>query len=214
MLDGDWSSDVCSSDLELIKVTVRGGRQGVKIQDGDKAIIYKCKIKDNDQDGIYIENGNTSKKEEVDISESKITDNGRAGIFSRGRKIVVENTEVSDNKSDGIDLGSGSRAWIKNVTVSSNGGSGITVEMDDSAVYVRKASISSNKREGIEVNLSSKSGIVNLKNLKIKKNSNYGVARIQRNAAGGSLWGGLSIENSVSFSENGKGNVSRIFRNF
>lgn len=212
--DKDRAVVKMNNDTKLMRVTIKDGEQGIKVKEGDKALIYKCEIKDNDENGIYIEAGEKSKKEEVSILKSKIKDNGRSGIFTQGRKVVIEDSEISGNKSDGIDLGSGTKAWIEGNEIRDNRGSGLKIELDGAEVSTDKNLISNNKREGIEVNLKWKSGSVNLKGDQIKRNSNFGISRVQRASVNQSLWNGLSVGNSVSFLENGKSNVSHIFKLF
>lgn len=197
---------------KLMNLTVKGGKEGVKIKEGDKALIYKCIIKKARDNGIFIEEGNQKKNEEVSIIKSEIKDNHRTGIFSRGRKVVIQESQIIGNRSDGIDLGGSSRAWIEDNTLKNNYGSGLKIELDQSEIYTKSNHISGNRREGVEINLESKSGKVVLKKDKIKNNGNYGVSRVQRSAYAGALWSGATIESNVEFLGNGLGSVSHIFR--
>lgn len=212
--DKDLTTVKMQDDTKLMKVTVMRGKEGVKVKKGDKALIYKCVVKDAKGNGIYIEDGNTKKDEEVVIVKSEIKFNDRDGIFSEGRKIVIENSIIRNNGSDGVDLGSGSRAWIKSNTIKDNKGSGLKIELDGAQFFSKKNKYSGNKREGVEVELNSKGGLVKFNNDKFKYNGNYAIAKVQKGPAAGSDWSGLEIGNDNEYIGNGKGNISHIFKIF
>lgn len=201
-------------NTKLMKVTVKGGREGVKVKKGDKALIYRCIIKDSRGNGIFIEEGNTKKDQEVVIVKSEIKFNERNGVFSQGRKIVIEDSVIRNNGSDGIDLNNGSRAWINGNQIKDNRASGLVVEMKDTQFFSKKNIYSGNKREGAEVELASKGGLVKFNKDKFKNNGNYAISRVQRNNVSASAWNGLIIANDNEYIGNGKGTVSPIFRNF
>lgn len=196
-------------------VTLKGGKYGVWVKKDARVSIVNCDIRKNDEDGIYAESASVSDKYALNISDSGIEYNGRNGIFSQKRRVVLVNNEIQQNKSDGLELAAGSSSWMDDNVVSKNGGSGMRLTLDGSNIYVAsKNSIHSNGREGMEVNAFGGQGTINVKKSRIVENNRYGIARVQRSNFSSSLWNGLVVEGNNTFFGNGFGDVSSVIRGF
>jgi hypothetical protein len=202
-------------DTTINKVTLRGGKWGIEVNNDSKVSIVKCTIKYNDKDGIHIEEDSSDR---VSISDSEIRNNGRAGIYSKKRKLSLTDNKIIDNKTDGIDIEAGSDVYIEGSNISSNGGSGLKVRVDGSKIWTKNNTARDNGREGIEVIYAGKDGRVDIKTSSYINNGRYGVAKIQTmpiTAATNAAWARdltFTGKNSI-FGNDGKDISSVIVRN-
>lgn len=178
--DDDSSAIIMDHETEVSKVTVKGGKYGIYVEEDSKASIINCTVKNNDKDGIHISHASIKENRKVTISESKIYDNDKAGIYSEKRRIVIENTSIYDNDGDGIDLDAGSKAWIYDNYIHDNDKSGMKLVVDGSSIWTRSNDMEDNGREGIEVNFYGGSGRINIDRTTIENNNRHGIARVQR----------------------------------
>ena len=190
--------------------TIKGGKRGIWVENDAKASIVDCIIKNNDDDGIGIEGGNTSAVDQVSISKTEIRDNGWDGIYSTGpRKISIMDSEIKGNAKEGINLASGTSAWIYGNSIKENRGSGMKLVLDQSGIWTKKNDIRSNKREGIEIASYGGAGRIDISKSKIVKNGRFGIARLQR--AGSTDWGaGLTFGIQSELWENYFGSISNV----
>lgn len=193
-------------------VTVRGGEYGIEINENDRASIVNCRVVDNKKDGIYIEEGHASDKYEVVISENEIEKNGRAGIFSNKRRLVIMDNYIFGNESDGIDIEKGSSAWIYGNRVKENGGSGLKVVLDGSNIWTKNNTFYDNDHEGVEINAYGQVGRVDINKSKLYKNDKYGIAKVQKGEFPVSVWSGATVQDNNIFWENKLGNVPDAIR--
>lgn len=201
---------------KLDGVTLKGGKYGVWVKENARVSIIDCNIRKNSSDGIYAEGASVDDKHALSVTESEIRYNGKNGISSQKRRVILIENNIEENKNDGVELALGSSAWIDNNSMKENGGSGIRLTLDGSKIYIAsKNSIRSNSREGIEVNSFGGFGTINIKKSCIVENDRYAVARVQRVASvTNSVWSGLAIEDNNTFFENHMGNISPIVRGF
>ncbi|TSC94859.1 MAG: S-layer protein [Candidatus Berkelbacteria bacterium Athens1014_28] len=197
---------------EINGVTIRGGKYGIEVDKDSKASIIECRILDNDKDGISIESGKVNDKYKVSIVESKIEKNGRAGIFSQKRRLVIIDNEIRENESDGIDIEKGSSVWIADNEVKDNEGSGLRVVLDGSEIWTKKNTFYNNHREGIEINAYGQAGRVDINKSKLYKNDRNGIAKIQRGDFPVSIWDGATVQSNNLFWENKLTNVTDAIR--
>lgn len=202
---------------ELSYVTVSGGRHSIRVLEDAKAKIYKVKIKNSERDGIHIDAASRENKYRVLIDDVEIYKSDRAGIFSEKRDIVVINSDIHDNGSDGVDLAAGMEAWFEDNRITANGGSGMKVVLDETSVWTKSNSIHHNKREGVEVNAYGKAGNFGLKKASLIDNGRYGIARVARTQSGMKSFGGIILGTEVNdnrLESNGIGSTSPILRGF
>lgn len=199
-------------DTEINNVTIEKGREGVWIKKDAEVSIIKCVVKDNDKDGIRIGSGSTKKKDAVSITDSVIRDNGRAGIFSEKRRLVLMDNEISNNDSDGVDLAAGSSAWMENNKFKNNDGSGMKLRLDGSNIWTKSNTYRNNNHSGLEVNALGKSGRIDISKSKFLENKNFGITRLARASFGSSVLRGLTIQKNNTFEMTKQGEVSTVIR--
>ena len=216
--DNDDKPVVIMKDgTELSYVTVRNGLHGVRIKEGAEAHLYNVKVKNNKRDGIHIDSASTKKKYRVLIDHSAIRDNGRAGIYSEKRFIVLINSDVLYNGSDGLDLAAGTKGWLENNHFNGNSGSGAKMVMDGSEIWTKKNSFLGNKHEGVEINSYGGSGNIGFKKATFADNELHGVAKLARTDSGYQGFQNLFFGDGVNvdhFSNNRFGNLSASIRGF
>ncbi|KKP78268.1 MAG: hypothetical protein A2271_03990 [Candidatus Moranbacteria bacterium RIFOXYA12_FULL_35_19] len=190
--------------------TIKDGKRGIWVEKDAKVSIVDCIIKDNHDDGIGIEGGDTSSSDQVSISETQIKDNDWTGIYSTGpRRIFITESEISGNKKDGIDLARGTKGWIGENSIRENGGSGMKLVLDGSEIWTRRNDIRENKREGIETASFGIAGRIDIAKTKIVKNGLFGIARLQR--AGHADWNKtFTVSDQSELWENRSGNISNV----
>lgn len=204
-------------DTAIKHITIKGGRHGVRILEDAKAHIFDAVIKKSDRDGIHIDSAPRDKKHRVLIDKTKISDNDRAGIFAEKRDIVLINSDIIGNGSDGIDLALGTKAWLENNRFNENRGSGAKLILDGASIYGKKNGFRDNKREGVEVSAFGAAGTIEFKRAAFVGNGRYGVARLARTPAGERMFGNLSFGigiNESRFDANTLGGLSPIIRGF
>jgi hypothetical protein len=208
-----WSAVLMKDNSEIDGFTIKDGKRGIWIEKYAKVSIIDCAIKYNDKDGIAIEGGNTNKADAVFISKTEIRKNGQAGIWSTGpRRVIIVDSDILDNGSDGINLAQGTSAWIADNRINNNDGSGMKLAIDRSNIWTRDNSIRENGREGVEVSLFGVAGRIDIAKTKIVDNALHGIAKLNRAVAGSaSLWNKyLTIDAKTQFWGNKQGDISRI----
>jgi hypothetical protein len=200
---------------KLVGLTIRDGKNGIKITNTGRVKIFSCNIEKNGDDGILIYSGSSKRSIEdsnqVMLSQVNINHNGKAGLYSEKRNLIIYKSDISDNKSDGVSLASGVKAWIGSSTFVSNSGSGMATVLDGTQIYTKNNVYSNNKREGIEVSAYGASGRIDINKSKIRNNGNYGIARVNKKVLNQGVWGGLTVENTTYLYVN-KGQISPVFR--
>ncbi len=215
--NNDQPTIVMKHGSELESVTVKGGRYGIRIAEDAKAHIYDVTVKDSSRDGIHIDAAKTDKKHRVIIDKTTVKNNARAGVYSEKRDIVIVNSDIISNGSDGIDFAAGTEAWFEDSRFNSNKGSGMKLVIDGSSIWGKKNSIRYNGREGVEVNAYGAAGDVGFKRTAFIDNGHYGVSKVARTAAALTSFGNVSFGTGVNvdrFESNAFGNTSRIIRGF
>jgi hypothetical protein len=210
--DDDYETVDMDDDTEINKVTIKGGEYGIRVGHNEKASIVECVIKDNEKDGIILEDSNTSDKYKVSITKSEIKDNGRSGVYSATRRLVLIENEIHDNDKDGVDIEAGSRVWLEENRLKDNDGTGLKLTLDGSEIWTDDNSFSENDREGVEINAYGGTGRIDLHDSSIHGNDRWGIARVQRGFFSTSIWNGLTIRTDNRLYENKFGNVSDIIR--
>ena len=202
-----------SDNTEIDKLTIEKGKEGVWIKKDAKASIIKCVIRDNDKDGVRIGSGSNSKNENpVTISESTIKENGRTGIFSQKRRLVLMDNEITNNDSDGADLAPETSAWIEGNKFADNDGSGMKLRLDGSDVWTKSNTYRDNGHSGLEINAFGGQGRIDVNKSKFLENKNYGVARVDRGIFSNTVWNGFTSQSNTTFEITKQGTISPIIR--
>lgn len=199
---------------KIDKVTVKKGEYGIEVGKNDRASIIECVIKDNDRDGIKIKEGEIQDKYKVSVTESLIENNGKSGIYSQKRRIILIDNEILGNDRDGVDLEAGSKAWIEGNRMKDNDGSGLKLVLDRSEIWTKNNTYYDNRREGVEINAFGGTGRIDLNKSKFYKNGRYGITRVQRGKFALDVWRGVTIQANNLFWENKIGNISEVIKIF
>jgi parallel beta-helix repeat protein len=211
--DDDKSVVVMDHKTEINKVTIEGGRYGINVKKKSQVSIINCVIRKNDRDGIIVRyNPEVKDKYKVSITDNIIKENNKSGIYAQKSRLILIDNEISDNDNDGVEIESGTRAWIKDNKIKDNNGSGMKLVLDASEIWLKSNSIRNNDREGVEVNAFGGYGLIDINQGSVAENNRYGIARIARKSFVNSTWNNLRINNSVDMWGNTLGNVSPIIR--
>ncbi len=194
-------------DAEIKKVTIKGGRHGIRVEPQASAKIIEVVIKESVRDGIHIDPGTLEKKDEVYIEKTTIKDNKMAGIFSKRRSLVVLDSDILRN-GDGVDLTGGVKAWFQDNRISDNRGSGLKITLDGTSFWSRDLSIRRNGREGVEVNAYGAKGSIGFKKSTFIDNGRYGIAKVMRGTGAEGALKNIFLETS-RLEGNASGNISR-----
>jgi hypothetical protein len=124
-------------DTEINKLTIIGGRHGVRVQEHARAKIVRSVVKGSTRDGVHIDRGSRDKNEQVIIDKSVIKNNRMAGIYSDKRSLIVTDTDIIGN-GDGVDLIAEVKAWFEGNRVSDNRGSGFKLTMDGASFWSKE----------------------------------------------------------------------------
>lgn len=195
-------------DTEINKLTIVGGRHGVRVLEHAEAKIIRSVVKGSSRDGIHIDNGSRDKKEQVIIEKSVIKNNRLAGIFSEKRKLIVMDTDILGN-GDGVDLVANVKAWFADNRILDNRGSGFKVTLDGASFGSKNNSIRRNGREGVEINAYGETGSISFSKAAFVENGRYAVARIARGGRGN--FQGLALDR-VRYEGNKRGTLSPVLK--
>lgn len=202
---------------ELDHLTIDGGRHGVRILENSKAIIYDVIVKKSNHDGIHIDAAPLNKKYQVSISKTDVKNNDRAGIYAEKHNIVIMDSNIVSNNSDGIDFATGTKAWLENNRFNDNKGSGAKLTLDGADIWSKKNGFRNNKHEGVEINAYGVAGTIGFKKTTIVNNDCFGIAKTGRTATSLDDFGGVVLESGVNANKvenNASGNISPILRVF
>lgn len=201
-------------DTEVRNVEIKDGQYGILVNDGSKAYITDCIIKDNDDDGIFIEAADTDNDHIVEIYNTSIYDNGWNGIYSEERKFSIKDNEIFDNDGDGVEFEKGSEGVFEDNRLKNNDGVGLRLTIDKSEIYVKDNTFRSNDKSGAEVGVEGKIGIVhfNHKN-KFYENKGFGIVRVERSYFSAESWNNsLNIDGGINYWSNGDSDVSHFIK--
>ena len=213
----DQATVTMKHDSELMHLVVENGRYGVKVEEDAQAHLYNVSVKGSRKDCVNMESAPKDKTRQALFDHVYIHDCGRAGIYSDKRFVIIVDSQVKNNASDGIDFAADMKAWIEHTDISSNGGSGMKLIVDETNVWTKSNTIRGNSREGIELNSYGVAGSVGVKKTNIIQNGRYGIARVARTTPGFNGFGGLVIGTDVNVNRiegNVFGSISSIIRGF
>lgn len=197
---------------EIDNVTIEKGNEGIWVKKNANVSITKCIVQDNKKDGIKIESGSTKKRDAISITDSIVRNNGRAGIFAWERRIVLMDNEIYENGSDGVDLSSGTSAWIQENNFKNNDGSGLKLRLDGSDIWTKSNTFRGNKHDGLEVSTWGKAGRIDINKSDFVENKNFAISRISRSGAADSIWKGLTVQSNTEFKITKIGEISSIIK--
>lgn len=206
--DKDQPTVTMKDDTEIKKVTIKGGRHGIRVEDEAEAKIIEIVIKDSVRDGIHIDRGTLAKKDEVFIEKTEIKDNRLAGIFAERRSVVVIDTDIVRN-GDGVDFTAGVKAWFKDTRINDNRGSGLKLTLDGAEFWSRDLSVRRNGREGVEVNAYGATGSIGFKEAAFVDNGRFGIAKVARGRGAETALGTRLFLEKTRFEGNRSGSVSK-----
>lgn len=193
----------------LSHVTVKEGRNGIRIDDDSKAHVFDVLVKGAERDGIHIESSPRDKKYRAYLDKVEVKDSGKTGIYAKKRLVVIVGSKIHDNASEGIDFQAGVDAWLEGNKVYDNKGTGWKVVMDGSEIWTTKNDFRRNGREGIQVESFGAPGKFGVKKSKAVDNGRYGIAVVARNDAALGMWKNIFLENNSVFG-NVLGQVSKV----
>jgi len=202
---------------ELDHLTVKGGRHGVRVLEDSRATIYDVVVEKSNRDGIHIDTASLGKKYQVYIGKTDVKNNDRTGVYTEKRTVIIMDSDIVSNKSDGIDFAAGTKAWLEGNRFNNNKGSGAKFTLDGANIWNKKNSFRNNKHEGIEVNAYGVAGTIGFKKTTIVNNDHYGIAKIARTTSGANTFGGIILESGVNtntLNTNTFGNISSLLRVF
>lgn len=212
--DNDKPTVLMKHKSKLSKITIEGGRHGIRVKEDAKADIIDVLVKKSDRDGIHIDRSDKrDKKHRVYIEDSEIRESDRTGLYSERHYVVMVNTEIHDNRLDGIDFQDGVKSWLEKNRIHDNKGVALKANIDGSEILGKKNSFRDSGRDGIEVYaLTNAPGKVSFNNSNILGNKSYGVAKVVKGVANDSALKNVFFDAKTDFERNGKGNISHIIR--
>ncbi|MDA3815272.1 MAG: right-handed parallel beta-helix repeat-containing protein [Patescibacteria group bacterium] len=199
-------------DTALRNVTVREGEVGIEVREGSKVLINKCKVEENDEDGIRIKEADIDHTKEIIIISSIIENNDWTGIYMENRKFKFEDNYILNNGKDGIDLGRDSEGSVRDNQIKDNEGVGIKVRIDGAEVYIKKNTLRDNERDGIEIRTKGDRGFVQIEDNKLYQNDRWGIARVASRPFSDDDWfASLKIISNNIYWENDYGAVAPVY---
>jgi hypothetical protein len=214
--DEDKTVFYLEDDTKIHDVTIKGGEYGVYVKEDAEVTIYNVIVKDNDRDGIRVEEADKLKdSQKVNILKSEIYDNDWNGIFMEKRKFYIDETIIRDNDHDGIYIERGSRGTIEDSEFKENEGVGMQLTIDESWISIQDSKIKKNEKSGIEIRYASDDGYIEIKDdTKIYDNDKYGIVRlIEDHDVDEDEWDdSVKIRSSVDIYDNHDGDQSHLIK--
>ena len=185
------------NNTSLINIILDGGNHGISIPKKTNIRLYNVTIKnakkyalemDKDDekrdshnnltptyDILYKTKDEISKIPLVRISKSLITQNNIQGLYLADGRVEIENTLVTHNGEEGIDLHPHLYATINNVVSKYNGESGLESEIYDNIVTITNSTFDNNLKSGVAFITHIGTGKIILTNNTITQNKKYGM---------------------------------------
>lgn len=187
---------------DLKKLTIKGGRTGIKVVPRAGVEVKNVVIKKADKDGVVLEGDSKTRnndKYKREFSDCTITDNGSKGMYIKKSWMTIEDCEVTDNDEEGIDIRRDVKATIKNNDLKGNGEGNIESKLDDSKITISGNKISGAGASGIALqSYSGDSGDISIEDNTIKNSKAYGIrCLVMNHRPKGGFSSGISLsENS------------------
>ncbi len=195
---------------KLQGVTVQDGEVGILVKKNSRAEISSVIVKDNDKEGILaLEAHDKGNRYALTVSDTIIKDNGRSGVYSEKRSVVIVDSSLYENNWNGVAVSKDSKLWLEDSKIYDNEKSGVHITLDESDIFVIDCDIEDNKREGLEMNVFVKGGYAKIDNNNFVDNGRYGIVRLNRSLQGESVWKDVIIKMN-SFDGNELGTISPI----
>lgn len=207
--DSDEPTVVMNHKTKIDKFTIRNGEYGIRVNKNAKVSILESTVEYSKHEGIRIKEGDVDEDHRVNISDTIIRRNSRSGIFADNRRVVVMDSDILENGTDGINFHSGVSAWIEGNEIKNNSGSGLALVLDGADIWMKNNTVRGNDHQGMEVNAYGGWGKIDVRKTRFIGNDHYAIAKVAREAFSRNVWSGLTIQNTVSFWNN-KRNVSDI----
>lgn len=207
--DDDTPTVLMKHHSTLSHVTVKEGRNGIRVADDAKAHIFDVMVKDAKRDGILIESASREKSRRAYMEKVEVKNNGKAGVYAKKRLVVIVNSKVHGNATEGIDFQAGVKGWLADNKVYENKGSGWKAVMDGSEIWSEKNDFRANGREGVQVESFGAPGKFGAKKSKMVGNGRYGVALLARNPGALPMWKNVFLEKNSVF-DNAIGQTSKV----
>lgn len=185
------------NNTALINLTLSGGDNCISIPEKTNVRIFNVTVENAKDFGIEMDMDDEKRDEwdnlvatynilykspeEIDqiplvrISNSKITKNGLQGLYLADGRVEIENTIVSENGEEGIDLHPHLHTTIKNVISQNNGEGGLESEIYDNIATITDSTFDSNVSSGLAFITHIGTGKIILKNNTITNNQKYGI---------------------------------------
>lgn len=210
--DEDEHTVTMYDDSEVHNLYLTGGRSGIYVKTGAKALVSDCDIIDNEKDGIKAGSAKTTNDEKLEVYGSYIAENGRNGIYVEGRKVYLEGNLIEDNDHDGIEIAKGSEGTIKKGRIKDNNGDGIRVFVDGSELSIDGVTIRDNDKEGIEVRAEGSEGFVHIEDCKFNGNERWAIAKVEKAPFTDGQWSRSLLIENPTFLDSGYGAISHFIQ--
>ncbi|MBU2025754.1 right-handed parallel beta-helix repeat-containing protein [Patescibacteria group bacterium] len=200
---------------KLKKLTIQGGYTGVKVPEKAGVTLNKVTIKDAKNDGVILEGSGATRKNdkyEREFKDCDIEDNGARGMHIYKSRVVIDDSEVTDNEEEGVDLRKGVKATIKGSTIKGNDEGNIEFKIDKVSLKIKNNKISNAGSSGLAAqSYQGIGGKIFITDNKIKNNKKYGLrCAVEHKKPRGGGWGSKIFLSGNSFSSNKKGNISPV----
>jgi hypothetical protein len=165
-------SVVLKGDNILDNLTVTGGSSGIIIEGG--ADITGCIIKNASKNALEVLLGSAK----LIVKKTKIFGNSKGMYIQTGRNISVTDSEIYENREEGLDLREKIRGTIAGNNIYGNRESGIELIVGGSDLLIKNNSIKKNLAGGIAVqfyDIAKKTGKIKITNNIISQNKKYGL---------------------------------------
>lgn len=187
-----------SDHSTLLNVTITGGDRAIKIPYNTSTKIINVTASDANDYGIFMEQ---KERESVKIysdadipyeyfqlTEEKIeqlphvrfrnilvTRNQKQGMYLQDGRVTIENSHITQNGEEGIDLHPHMIATIINTDASHNGESGLETEIYDNIVTITQSTFTHNTKNGIGLITSHGVGDITIQDSIITNNATFGI---------------------------------------
>ncbi|MBD3238460.1 MAG: hypothetical protein GF332_02375 [Candidatus Moranbacteria bacterium] len=198
---------------KLHHVTVKGGKNGIKVKSKSRVLLWDVIVRDNNRDGVNVKESEDIKdKYQVSIHKSKLINNNWNGLYAEKSKFYIEDTLIRDNRRDGAEVRPGSKGTFKDIGFKDNQGLGLRLTIDNSKIFIKDCTFRDNEKSGLEVRYREKKGYIKIEDqTKFYENNRYGIVRLIENELKQHQWEWyFKVSDSTKFRDNDQGNQSHL----
>ncbi|MEA1926267.1 MAG: right-handed parallel beta-helix repeat-containing protein [Patescibacteria group bacterium] len=172
---GNNKTVTAGNNIFLANLELTQGKYGLFIPVDRSVTLYNVAVTHSSKWGIYNEKHSSIDSGKLAMVNSQVNCSARQGLYLQQGTFYMNNSKVSENGEEGIDLHIKMRSVIKNSEIIKNGEGGIETELGENNLVVESTVIKENGSSGINLQSFEEDATIVIRDDLIKDNTDFGV---------------------------------------